>query len=73
MPHKQSYLTWIQVVQDMAAVWCCSVVVVAAVEEVVVRLRCVITGAVVRPVNEPSQSFTVHSVRRRPILVSPPC
>ena len=58
----------------MAAVWCCcSVVVVAAVEEVVVRLRCVITGAVVRPVNEPSQSFTVHSVQRRPILVSPPC
>ena len=43
----------------MTAVWCCSVVVVAAVEEVVVRLRCVITGAVVRPVNQPSQSFTV--------------
>ena len=57
----------------MAAVWCCSVVVVAAVEEVVVRLCCVITGAVVTPVNEPSQSFTVHSVQRRPILVSPPC
>ena len=40
----------------MAAVWCCSVVVVAAVEEVAVRLRCVITGAVVRRVKEPSHA-----------------